>query len=111
MVKQKSHGYVATCPKPAGEKQGRQLLSQNSVVSPGQDVTGGLKDVSHVGYSLVSSKQPSRNRVTVNERLNDRPRLWGGAVKGDCGKRPLFEDLSMLLAPLFHASSLAPNSA
>lgn len=107
MVKQKSHGYVATCPKPAGEKQGRQLLSQNSVVSPGQDVTGGSKDVSHVGCSLV----PSRNRVTVNERLNDRPRLWGGAVKGDCGKRPLFEDLSMLLAPLFHTSSLAPNSA
>jgi hypothetical protein len=37
------HGRVATCPKPAGEKQGRQLLSQKLVVSPGQDVTGGLK--------------------------------------------------------------------
>jgi hypothetical protein len=68
MVKQKAMAALPPVPKPAGEKQGRQLLSQDSVVSPGQDVTGGLKGRITRRLQVWSVQQPSRSRVTVNER-------------------------------------------
>ena len=112
MVKQKAHGRVATCPKPTGEKQGRLWLSQTRSSRLGPDVTGGIKKgVSYVGYRASSVPNSQVEAASPMKGLNDRPRLCGGAVKRGLWKRPLFEDLSILSAPLFHASSLGPNFA